>query len=157
MKWLMPPKVKVYEALGCIADNHVKFVKNTGKGVATVTSSEGFRKYNVIFDISLNQITSDDNGSKRRGYLGYPSIAVLMLKEVLPFNEEFSRALKGIRRYQLNKRFNNYDMTITEALRIAKEKVDTKKLEEFIDLVMKEIKEKGFDKLIKTQEELGSY
>jgi len=149
MKWLMPPKVKVYEALGCIADNHVKFFKNNGKGIAIVTSSEGFRKYNVIFDISSNQITSDDNGSKWRGYLGYPSIAVMMLKGILPFDKEFSDALKGIKWYQINKKFDNYDMTIDEALRIAKEKIDTKKLEEFIDLVMIEIKKKGFDKLIK--------
>lgn len=158
MKWLIPPKVKVYEALGCIADNHVKFIKNNSNGMALVTSSGGSRKYNVIFDIASNQITSDDNGSKWRGYLGYPSIAVLMLKGVLPFSREFSKALKGIRWYQLNKRFKNYDMTIEKALRIARErKVNIKRLKEFVDLVMKEIRKGGLKKLIKAQKKLGSY
>jgi len=157
MKWLIPPKVKVYEALGCIADNHVKFIKNNSKGMALVTSSEGSRKYNVIFDISSNQITSNDNGSKWRGYLGYPSIAVLMLKGVLPFNEEFSKVLKGIRWYRLNKKFKNYDKTIEAALKIArKRKINTKKLEEFVGSVMRNIREGKFEKLIKT-EEVGSY
>ena len=152
MKWLIPPKVKVYEALGCIADNHVKFIKNNSKGMALVTSSKGSRKYNVIFDISSKQITSNDNGSKWRGYLGYPSIAVLMLKGVLPFNEKFANALKGIKWYRLNKRFKNYDNTIEEALKIAKKrKINTKKLEEFVDSVMKNIRKGKFKKLIKTQ------
>lgn len=149
MRWKIPPKVKVYEALGCIADNHVEFVDDK----AFVTSSEGTRKYNVLF--RGNEITSDDNGSKWRGYLGYPSIAVLMLKGILPFNKEFSNALRGIKWYRLNKKYGSYEKTIEEAKRIAGERgIKTDELERFVDSVMEEIRKKKFEKFVKGQKRL---
>ena len=144
--WKVPPKVKVYEALGCIADNHVEFVESNK---AIVTSSEGNRKYLVIFDLDKNFITSDDNGSKFRGYLGYPSIAVLMLKNVLPFDNRISDAMKGIKWRTLNEKFKDYNKTIEEAQRIARERGCSKEeIEAFVDKVMNEIKAKKFLKIL---------
>ncbi|MBU5678604.1 MAG: hypothetical protein QXJ96_01030 [Candidatus Aenigmatarchaeota archaeon] len=140
--WKIPPKVKIYEALGCIADNHVEFISEKE---AIVTSSEGNRKYHVSFDLENNFINSDDNGSKFKGYLGYPSIAVLMLKGILPFDKRISDALKGIKWKRLNDKFKDYNKTIEEALRIAKERgVDEKEIENFVSQVMYEIKSKKF-------------
>ncbi|MEM5868827.1 MAG: hypothetical protein QXL09_02655 [Candidatus Aenigmatarchaeota archaeon] len=140
--WKIPPKVKIYEALGCIADNHVKFISEKE---AIVTSSEGNRKYYVTFDLDKNFINSDDNGSKFKGYLGYPSIAILMLKGILPFDKRISDALKGIKWKRLNDKFKDYNKTIEEALRIAKERgVDEKDIENFVSQVMDEIKSKKF-------------
>jgi hypothetical protein len=153
MRWKLPPKVKVYEALGCIADDHVKFIS---EGQATVTSSEGFRKYTVLF--YNDSITSDDNGSKWRGYLGYPSIAVLMLKDLLPFNSAFSNALKGIKWYRLNKKFGAYEKTIKEAQKIAEERgIKIKELENFVDIVIKKIKERKLRKFVKSQRTIKYY
>ena len=145
MEWKIPPISKVYEALSSIGDNHVEFV---AENKALVTSSEGDKKYNVIFDLTKNRITSDDNGSKWQGYLGYPSIAVLMLKGKLPFNQDFSQALRGIKWHSLNEKFKrNYDLAIEEAKGIAAERGgDIKALEGFVDKVMEEIKEKRFEK-----------
>lgn len=149
MRWKIPPVVKVYEALGCIADRHVRFIKDDDKGKAIVTSSMGSRRYKVLFHISKNQITSDDNGSKWRGYLGYPSIAVLMLKGVLPFDSKLSNALRRIKWYNLNKKFKDYTLTIKEAQRIAgKRKISKDKLEKFINKVIEEIKKRKFEKYI---------
>ncbi|MEM5870709.1 MAG: hypothetical protein QW758_02010 [Candidatus Aenigmatarchaeota archaeon] len=140
--WKIPPKVKIYEALGCIADNHVEFISEKE---AIVTSSEGNRKYYVTFDLDKNFINSDDNGSKFKGYLGYPSIAILMLKGILPFDKRISDALKGIKWKRLNDKFKDYNKTIEEALRIAKERgVDEKDIENFVSQVMDEIKSKKF-------------
>ncbi len=144
--WKIPPKVKIYEALGCIADNHVEF---KSENEAIVTSSEGTRKYKVVFDLSKNFIKSDDNGSKWKGYLGYPSIAVLMLKGVLPFDKKISNSLKEIKWYRLNKMFNNYEKTIEEAEKIAEQRGCSKKeIRDFVDKVMEEIKNKRFRKSI---------
>lgn len=140
--WKIPPKVKVYEALGCIADNHVEFISEKE---AIVTSSEGNRKYNVIFDLDKNFIRSDDNGSKFRGYLGYPSIAILMLKGILPFDKRISNALRGVKWKRLNDKFKDYNKTIEEALKIARERgVKEEDIENFVSKVMEEIKSKKF-------------
>lgn len=51
---------------------------------------------------------SNDNGTKLRGYVGYPIIAVLMLNGILPFNEKLSKALKGIPWKKLNETYKRY-------------------------------------------------
>lgn len=144
--WKVPPKVKVYEALGCIADNHVEFISEKE---AIVTSSEGNRKYRVTFEIEKNFINSDDNGSKYRGYLGYPSIAVLMLKGILPFDERISSSLKGIKWKSLNDEFKDYNRTIEEALRVAESRGFKKEeIEYFANKVIEEIKSKRFKRIL---------
>lgn len=150
MFWKIPPRIKVYEALGCIADRHVVFISDNQ---ATVLSSEGSRKYKVLF--SGVSIASDDNGSKWRGYLGYPSIAVLMLRGLLPFNAGMAEALRGIKWYQLNKKFGNYDMTIKEAENVAaKRGIDLENLRKFVDSAMDEIKKKKFEIYVRSQKRL---
>lgn len=146
MEWKIPPKAKVYEALSCIGSNKVEFV---GENKALVTSSEGDKRYNVTFDLATGRITSDDNGSKWQGYLGYPSIAVLMLKGLLPFEQNFSEALKGVKWRTLNQKFKrNYDLAVKEAEQIAAERgCNIAELEEFVERVMEEIKAKKFQRL----------
>ena len=146
MEWKLPPKAKVYEALSCIGSGHVEFV---GPDQALVTSSEGDRRYRVTFDLETNRISSDDNGSKWQGYLGYPSIAVLMLKGKLPFDEELSQALRDIKWSSLNKRYKrNYELAIQEAQQIAaKRGCEITRLEQFVEEVMQEIEAKRFQRL----------
>jgi len=106
MKYLsLPPKIKVLEALGAIADNRIK---NLGKNLYEVISSEGDRKYKVYVNLSLSEACSTDNGTTYRDYVGYPIIAVLMLEGVLPYDEELSRALAGIKWRELNTKYKNY-------------------------------------------------
>lgn len=97
-KWKLPPVIKIYEALGAIADERVFFDGDN----AEVYSSEGNKKYDVVYSGTDNAIMSNDNGSYWVGYLGYPSITYLMLRGVLDFNLDYAKALKGIEWKKIN-------------------------------------------------------
>lgn len=112
MKWKLPPKIKIYEALGAIGDGRIEISGNTGK----VYSSSGHKFYNVEFDPKQNAIMSNDNGSYWQGYLGYPAIAYLMKTGIIKFNPVYSQALKGIVWKDLNTQFKNDFAKTTELI-----------------------------------------
>jgi len=142
--WKIPPRIKVLEALGCIADGRIKFV---GEKEAVVVSSTGERSYKVTWD-GGKAIMSTDNGSLYRGYLGYPSIAFLMLKGILPFDKRLAEALKGIPWKKLNETYKKYRIVEEKVKIIAKERgVSPEELDRFVAKVMKAIREQKFVKL----------
>ena len=107
-EWKIPPRIKIYEALGCIADKRIEILKDKAK----VFSSSSNKFYEVIFNEKENSITSNDNGSYWQGYLGYPSIAFLMLTGKIIFDKKYTEAFKGIRWKDMNVKFKrNYDQT----------------------------------------------
>jgi len=135
--WKLPPRIKVLEALGAIADGRIKMV---GEKEAKVVSSEGDREYTVKWDGGRG-ITSDDNGSVYRGYLGYPSIAFLMLKGLLPYDEELAKALKGLPWRRLNEKFKSYRLVEAYIKEDLEEKgIPSRRVDSFIRLVMSSIK-----------------
>ncbi|MCD6485211.1 MAG: hypothetical protein J7L47_08905 [Candidatus Odinarchaeota archaeon] len=145
MEWKVPPKIKVLEALGSIADGRIKFISDNE---ARVISSSGDKEYTVKFDISTKRISSTDNGSVYKGYLGYPSIAVLMLKDVLPFSEKIANVLKGIEWKKLNEKYKAYWKTEFVVKKIAEKKgVTTEEIDAFTKRVIEEIKKQHFSKL----------
>jgi hypothetical protein len=79
----MPPKIKVLEAAGAIGDGRVRAEERAGQAVlvAQVRSSDGSRTYKVALKRADSRILaySDDNGTRYRGYIGYPIIALMML------------------------------------------------------------------------------
>ena len=101
----MPPRIKVLEALGSIADNRIHKIDDKHY---EVISSDGTRKYRVYVDLETRRVYSDDNGTKLRGYVGYPIIAILMLNGKLPYNEKLANALKGIPWKKLNETYKKY-------------------------------------------------
>ncbi|MFA5962108.1 MAG: hypothetical protein WC848_05485 [Parcubacteria group bacterium] len=103
MKWKLPPKIKIYEALGSLGDGRIEISGNTGK----VYSSSGQKFYAVVFDPEQKSIMANDNGSYWQGYLGYPSIAFLMKTGIIKFNSVYSEALKGIAWKDINTEFEN--------------------------------------------------
>ncbi len=109
MKWKLPPKIKIYEALGCLADKRIK-IKDAE---ARVYSSSRKKFYVVRYDENKNAIMANDNASYWRGYLGYPSIAYLMLVGKIKFNPEFAQALANIKWKDINTKFKN-DFSKTE-------------------------------------------
>ncbi|MEM4790951.1 MAG: hypothetical protein QXP54_06020 [Thermofilum sp.] len=135
--WRLPPRIKVLEALGCIADGRVQFVSDRE---ARVTGSDGTRTYRVVWDGGLG-ITSNDNGSMYKGYLGYPSIAFLMLKGILPYDEKLAEALKGIPWRDLNEKFRSYSATENYVRELLAEKgISWAYTEAFVERVLAEIK-----------------
>ena len=111
-QWKIPPVIKVYEALGAIADGRVKM---TDKNHATVASSEGTKVYDVFWDSRKKAIMANDNGSYWVGYLEYPSIAFLMMLGVLPYDEKGALILKEIPWKAMNKKHkNDFEKTMEE-------------------------------------------
>lgn len=109
MKWKLPPKIKIYEALGCIGDGRIEIKENEAK----VYSSSGNKFYIVKYDPGKNEIMANDNGSYWQGYLGYPAIAFLMKAKIIKFNSEYAKSLKGIAWKDINTKFkNNFEKTI---------------------------------------------
>lgn len=109
MLWKQPPLIKIYEALGALADGRIKVAGDH----AEVLSSSRNKTYQVDFDPETNTIVANDNGSYWQGYLGYPAIAFLFATGKIEFNEEMAGSLKGIKWKELNTQFkNDYDKTI---------------------------------------------
>lgn len=113
MKWKEPPVIKIYEALGAVADGRIKLSGNTGK----VFSSSGNKYYDVSYDSAAQAIMTNDNGSYWKGYLGYPAIAYLLKIDALPYRSECGDLLKGIAWKDINQKFkNDFDKTLAHIL-----------------------------------------
>jgi len=141
--WLMPPRIKILEALGTIADKRIEVKDNRAK----VTSSMHEKTYAVTFD-GKKSITCNDNGSYFKGYLGYPSIAFLMKKEIIPFNEKIAEALKGIKWKELNEKFKDYyQVEQIVKVKLTRLKVKPNQIDDFILKVLDKLKELKLEKM----------
>ncbi len=141
----LPPRVKVLEALGAIADGRVKLV---GGGWARVVSSEGDRVYTVYVDPERRVAYSDDNGTKLRGYVGYPVLAVLMMTGVVTYDGRVAEALKGIPWRRLNESMRSYRRVEEHVKRIASQRgVDPSVIDALVSKVMRELARLGLRKL----------
>ena len=115
-----PPIIKIYEALGAIADQRIEISKDTTSlfgemWSAKVYSSSRGKFYTVTYDPNNNAIMMNDNGAYRKGYLGYPGIALLLLTKKLPLDQVFAEYLKDIPRKDINTKYNNdFDATQQE-------------------------------------------
>ncbi len=136
MKWKLPGKSKIYEALGAVADGRVEIEGKNGR----VYSSTRNKYYDVTFDLEKKAIMSNDNSSYWKGDLGYPSIAFLMQTGVLSYEEKLGNIMKGVAWKDLNQKFkNNYDKAL-EFILVEKSEEERKSLADFADRVYEEIK-----------------
>ncbi|NPA70035.1 MAG: hypothetical protein GXO26_04440, partial [Crenarchaeota archaeon] len=90
----LPPRIKVLEALSAVCGGRVKVINDK---FCRVISSDGTRTYNVYVDIENRVAYSDDNGTKFRRYVGYPIIAFLMHKNIIPIDEDVGKIIKDVR------------------------------------------------------------
>lgn len=137
----LPPRIKVLEALGALADNRVELKSDNE---AVVTSSEGDRQYRVYVDVARRLAYSDDNGTIYRGYVGYPIISLLMLKGVLPVDEQLKEALRGIPWRRLNEQYKRYEVVMELLKReLSKKGIEPSRVDKYIDLVLAELRRLG--------------
>ena len=130
-----PPRIKILEALSAVADGRLQ---KLGKGMYLVRSSDGTRTYRVYVDAEKGIAYSDDNGTRYRGYIGYPIIAALMEEGVLPYNERLGEALRGIPWRKLNESLKKYALVEKEIKKIAGEKgISPEEIDAFVEEVMK--------------------
>jgi len=133
--WKMPPLAKIYEAIGAIGDSRVWL--QDGRSAAVI-SSDRSKTYRVEISQDGREISSNDNASYWQGYLGYPAIAVMLLRGLYPVREEVVWALRGVPWKELNQKFrNDYDRTIEQVMVSAKERgVDPGIIAAEVDAVM---------------------
>lgn len=101
----------MYEALGVLGDERIEVAGNTAK----VYSSSRGKYYEVTYDPGTNAIMANDNGSYWKGYLGYPSIAFLLVRGVVPYGPWCAEALKDIAWKDINQKYkNDFEKTLTD-------------------------------------------
>jgi len=133
-----PPRIKVLEAAAAVADGRVE---RLGEHSFLVRSSDGSRVYRVCVDPERGVAYSDDNGTRYRGYIGYPIIAALMVQGVLPYDERIGEALRGIPWRRLNEQYRRYALVEAEAKKTAaKRGVTEEEIDRYVELVMERLR-----------------
>jgi hypothetical protein len=74
----LPPKLKIYEALGAIIDERVEVDGMFAYQGRCASASTPRKWYVISYNPDTNVIVSNDSGSLNQGYLGYPAIAFLL-------------------------------------------------------------------------------
>jgi hypothetical protein len=143
--WAVPPLVKIYEALGCLADGRLEV---DGDSAKCYSSSRG-KFYTIEFDPATKAIMCNDNASYWVGYLGYPAIAFLMQYGELPHEKKYEEALKGVAWKDVNTKFkNDWDKTADYVEHLAQERgIERKELRQHAEELLRLIKEVQFELL----------
>lgn len=138
--WKMPPKIKILEALGSLADERVE-VDTIG---ANVTSSSRAKTYRVTYDEKTHALSSNDNASYWQGYVGYPGIAYLMKLGALPFDPRVADWLRGIPWKDINSKFKNDYAKTEDFIRneiAPREDVDLALLDDLVDQIINALRD----------------
>jgi hypothetical protein len=85
--------VKAYEAIGALADGRIERADDDSW---RVHSSMGDKTYTVELGADRREIAANDHASYWQGYLGYPAIAVLLVRGLQAVDRSAVEALKGI-------------------------------------------------------------
>lgn len=135
-----PPRIKVLEAAGSLGDGRIKVLSDTR---AIVKSSMGEREYTVMVipaGSGIYRVYSNDNGTIHRGYVGYPILAFMMIKDILPVDNVVIKALTGIPWRELNERYQKYaiveNIVLSRAERMG---VARGIVEDFVNIVLKKL------------------
>ncbi|MEM2236819.1 MAG: hypothetical protein QXR26_04750 [Candidatus Caldarchaeum sp.] len=144
LKLATPPRIKVLEALGAVAGGRVRIISDKE---AEVDASEGSRTYKVYVDLENHVANCDDNGTVYRNYVGYPIIAFLMAKNLLPYDESLAKPLAGVKWRSLNERYKSYrkvEAIIKEM--VSKHGVQSMRVDQVIEEVLRRLEGFGLQK-----------
>lgn len=140
MYWLHPPIVKIYEAVGAVADGRVEVLGNSAK----VYSSSKNKFYTVTYDPDTQSIMMNDNASFYKDYLGYPAISFLMMIGEIRYTHTVAEMLKGIPWKDINQKFmNNFDETLEYVLQ-SKSPEERKMIEEEVHRIEEQFRTKHY-------------
>ena len=104
----LPPKIKIYEALGAIADERVEIDGILAyQGTVHSASTKG-KSYTISYAPETNSIKSNDSGSVNQWYIGYPAIAFLLKIWKLNYNSEILPMLEHIDRSRIKQQVNKH-------------------------------------------------
>ncbi|MCC6054394.1 MAG: hypothetical protein LM589_03680 [Thermosphaera sp.] len=135
-----PPRIKVLEGIGAIGDGRITTLTNDK---ATVKSSMGDREYKVVLireGDAVFRAYSNDNGTIYRGYVGYPIISFMMIKDILPLDREVMKAMTGVPWKELNEKYQKYavveNLVLTRAEKMGVSRVV---IDDYVNLVLKKL------------------
>jgi len=135
-----PPRIKILEAIGSIGDERIKVLDDKK---AQVVSSRGDKVYKVVLVEKENNVFhtySNDNGTIYRGYIGYPIIAFMMVKGIIPIDKEVMKAMSGVPWKDLNERYKKYSIVENIVLsRAERMGVSRDIIMDYINIVMKKL------------------
>lgn len=107
----LPPIEKVYEAWSAVADGRVTL--HPEERQATVISSNRAKTYTVTWNEDGTVYSSNDNATYWQGYAGYPVIAALMIRGVLPLDRSIAEEFAQVDWTELNERYKrNYTQAV---------------------------------------------
>lgn len=121
----MPPRIKILEAVGAVADGRIEKLSDKH---FKVVSSERDRTYNVYVDVERGEACSTDNGTTYRNYVGYPIISSLLILGILPYDAAIGKSLANIDWRHLNETFKNYSLVEEKVKEIARDRGMTPEL-----------------------------
>ncbi|MCD6300626.1 MAG: hypothetical protein J7L82_00975 [Staphylothermus sp.] len=135
-----PPRIKILEAIGSIGDERIKVLDDNK---AQVVSSRGDKVYKVVLVEKENNVFhtySNDNGTIYREYIGYPIIAFMMVKGIIPIDREVMKAVTGVPWKDLNERYKKYSIVENIVLsRAERMGVSREIIMDYINIVMKKL------------------
>ena len=135
-----PPRIKILEAIGSIGDERIKVLDDKK---AQVVSSRGDKVYKVVLiekEGNVFHTYSNDNGTIYRGYIGYPIIAFMMVKGIIPIDKEVMKAMSGVPWKDLNERYKKYSIVENIVLsRAERMGVSRDIIMDYINIVMKKL------------------
>lgn len=141
--WNHPSPTKIYEALGAVADGRILVKGNTAK----CYSSSGNKYYDINYDPASKAIMSNDNSSYWTGDLGYPSIAFLLKSGVLEYRTDMGELLQGVAWKDINQKFkNDFSASLKYVLKDL-DKDKRVKLQEYVQSLLKAVKDLNLKKL----------
>ncbi|WP_409496932.1 hypothetical protein [Amycolatopsis sp. cmx-11-12] len=144
-EWKPSPVIKIYEALGAVADGRVEIDGDT----ARVASSDKAKTYDVRHDPAAGSITANDNGSYWQGYLGYPGIAYLMERGVLGYDRGLAGELAGVPWKELATKYRNDWAKVEQHVRdeLSERGVDLDRFDAGLAEVSEQLEKLGLTKL----------
>lgn len=108
MLWTLPPKYKIFEALGAVADDRIEIVNSESEIIeARQYSSSRQKHYTILYNPKLNQIMPNDNATWYVGYLGYPAISLLLFLEKINYDTSILPYFTDIPFKDINQKFKN--------------------------------------------------
>lgn len=135
-----PPRIKVLEAIGALGDGRVNMVSESK---ALVKSSGGERVYTVVLiqdTPGVYRAYSNDNGTIHKGYIGYPILSVMMVKEIIPVDGEVMKAMTGIPWRELNEKYQKYavveNLVLSRAERMGIPRII---IDDYVNIVFKKL------------------
>jgi hypothetical protein len=143
----MPPRIKILEAAGAVADGRIM---RLGDKTFKVVSSEGDRTYTVYVDLEKGEACSTDNGTTYRNYVGYPIISSLFVLGKLPYDAEIGKSLTKIDWRYLNETLKNYALVEEKVKEIAKGRgVAPELIDKYVDEVYTQLRKMKLIKVSK--------